>query len=138
MADCEFAISNAEAFMEVLARDLSLLDGENVQCVLASEAQVETLMEQLELAISEADKIEKRLDNYDEILCHVRDTMEKMEKKNSMISIVNQNNLLLLKELENVIVSIDTVQGFNVNFVYSVRLSSIYLESIRNVWKMPT
>lgn len=106
MSDCEFAISNAEAFMEVLARDLSLLDGENVQCVLASEAQVETLMEQLELAITEADKIEQRLDGYDEILCHVRDTMEKMEKKNSMIGIVNKNNVLLLKELENVIVSI--------------------------------
>lgn len=90
--------------MEVLARDLSLLDGENVQCVLASEAQVEALMTHLETAIDEADKIEKRLDSYDEILCHVRDTMEKMERKNSMISIVNGNNVLLLKELENIVV----------------------------------
>lgn len=105
MSDCQFAISNAEAFMEVLARDLSLLDGENVQCVLASEAQVEALMTHLETAIEEADKIEKRLDSYDEILCHVRDTMEKMERKNSMISIVNSNNVLLLKELENIVVS---------------------------------
>lgn len=102
----EFAISNAEAFMEVLARDLSLLDGENVQCVLASEAQVESLMEQLDIAIAEAEKLEKRLDGYDEILCHVRETMEKMEKKNSMISVVNKNNTLLLKELENIVVSI--------------------------------
>lgn len=90
--------------MEVLARDLSLLDGENVQCVLASETQMETLMEQLDLAIAEADKIEQRLDSYDEILCHVRDTMEKMEKKNSMISVMNKNNTLLLAELENVLV----------------------------------
>lgn len=91
--------------MEVLSRDLSLLDGENVQCVIASEEQVETLMEQLEMAINEADRIEKQLDSYDEILSHVRDTMEKMEKKNSMISIVNHNNQLLLNELENLIVS---------------------------------
>lgn len=104
MNDCEFAISNAEAFMEVLARDLSLLDGENVQCVLASETQVEALMEQLETAINEADKIEQRLDSYDEILRHVRDAMEKMEKKNSMISIANRNNLQLLQELENIVV----------------------------------
>lgn len=104
MSNCEFAISNAEAFMEVLARDLSLLDGENVQCVLASESQMEALMEQLDVAIAEADKIEDRLNSYDEILCHVRDTMEKMEKKNSMISVVNRNNTLLLAELENVLV----------------------------------
>lgn len=104
MSNCEFAISNAEAFMEVLARDLSLLDGENVQCVLASETQMEALMEQLDVAIGEADKIEDRLNSYDEILCHVRDTMEKMEKKNSMISVVNKNNTLLMAELDNILV----------------------------------
>nr|CAH7715495.1 unnamed protein product [Callosobruchus chinensis] len=107
MSGCEFAISNAEGFMEVLSRDLSLLDGENVQCVLASEEQVESLMEQLELAINEADKLEDQLDAYDEILCHVRDTMEKMEKKNSMISVVNTNNQKLMQDLENVITKLD-------------------------------
>lgn len=105
MSDCEFAISNAEAFMEVLARDLSLLDGENVQVVLSSEKQVDALMDQLETAIQEADKIEQRLDGYDEILCHVRDTMEKMERKNSMIGVVNNNNIKLLGEIENLVVS---------------------------------
>ncbi|KAJ8912081.1 hypothetical protein NQ315_000587 [Exocentrus adspersus] len=72
MSGCEYAISNAEGFMEVLARDLSLLDGENVQCLLASEEQVETLMEQLELAINEADRLETQLNGYDEILCHTK------------------------------------------------------------------
>lgn len=105
MSDCEFAISNAEAFMEVLARDLSLLDGENVQVVLSSEKQVDALMNQLETAINEADKIEQRLDGYDEILCHVRDTMEKMERKNSMIGVVNNNNIKLFGEIENIVVS---------------------------------
>lgn len=99
MFGCEFAISNAEGFMEILARDLSLLDGENVQCVLASEEQVDSLMQQLELSINEADKLENQLNIYDEILCHVRDTMEKMEKKNSMISVANANNQLLLQDL---------------------------------------
>lgn len=101
MSGCEFAISNAEGFMKILARDLSLLDGENVQCVLASEEQVESLMQQLELSINEADKLEGQLDIYDEILCHVRDTMEKMERKNSVISIANVNNQLLMQDLEN-------------------------------------
>lgn len=106
MTDCEFAISNAEGFMEVLARDLSLLDGENVQCVLASEAQVESLMQQLELAISEAEKIENRLDSYDEILRHIRDTMKNMEKKNMMIEVADRNNSRLLQELEKIVVRV--------------------------------
>lgn len=106
MEGCEFAISNAEGFMEILARDLSLLDGENVQCVLAAEEHVESLMEQLELAINEADRLEKQLDSYDEILCHVRETMETMEKKNSMNSIVNKNNQQLMAELERIVVCI--------------------------------
>lgn len=112
MEGCEFAISNAEGFMEILARDLSLLDGENVQCVLASEDHMESLMEQLELAINEADRLETQLDNYDEILCHVRDTMETMEKKNSMNSIVNQNNQQLMGELENIVVIFATCPTF--------------------------
>lgn len=107
MSGCEFAISNAEGFMEILARDLSLLDGENVQCVLASEEQVESLMQQLELSINEADRLETQLDIYDEILCHVRDSMEKMEKKNSMISVANGNNQLLMQDLENLMNKLD-------------------------------
>lgn len=37
---CDFAISDAERFMEVLAKDLSILDGQNVQIILASEQKV--------------------------------------------------------------------------------------------------
>lgn len=105
MSGCEFAISNAEAFMDIIARDLSLLDGENVQCVLASEPQVENLMELMEAAISEAEKIETRLDEYDKILCNVRDSMEKMETKNKIIEMANKNNHKLLVELEKIVVS---------------------------------
>lgn len=107
MAGCEFAISNAEAFVDIVARDLSLLDGENVQCVLASEAQVEALMELMEAAIKEAEKIESGLDEYDKILGHVRDTMEKMETKNRVIEIANKNNQRLLGELEKIVVRKD-------------------------------
>lgn len=37
---CDFAISDAERFMELLAKDLSILDGQNVQIILASEQKV--------------------------------------------------------------------------------------------------
>ncbi|CAH0552972.1 unnamed protein product [Brassicogethes aeneus] len=107
MSSCNFAVTNAEAFMEKLAKDLSLLDGENIQSILASEEQIESLMEQLEDAINEADNLESRLNSYDEILCHVRETMEKMEKKNQLISVVNKNDQLLLNELESIVTKLN-------------------------------
>lgn len=73
--------------------------------MLASEQQVAQLMVQIEATIAEAEQVEARLDSYDEVLCHVRDTMEKMEEKNLLIEVANRNNQKLLSELEQVIVS---------------------------------
>nr|CAD7442489.1 unnamed protein product [Timema bartmani] len=128
MSQCELGISNAEAFMEILAKDLSVLDGvgqifilsvtqtqehvlflcqANVHSVLASEQQVALLTVQIEAAIGEAEKLESRLDSYDEVLCHIRDTMEKMEEKNLLIEVANANNQKLLVQLQTVISQLD-------------------------------
>lgn len=64
-------------------------------------------MEQIEAAIKEADRVERRLDEYDDILCHIRDTMEKMGEKNAMIEVANNNNIKLLNELEKVVTQLD-------------------------------
>lgn len=63
-------------------------------------------MLQIEKGIEEAEKLEVRLNDYDEILCHIRDTMEKMEEKNTMIEIANKNNLKLKTDLENIVVCV--------------------------------
>uniref|UniRef100_A0A1B6CD43 Exocyst complex component Sec3 PIP2-binding N-terminal domain-containing protein n=1 Tax=Clastoptera arizonana TaxID=38151 RepID=A0A1B6CD43_9HEMI len=107
MSQCDYAVSNAETFMETLARDLSVLDGENVQSVLASEKQVSQLMSQLDIAINEVDRVEAQLNSYDNILCHIRNTMEKMEEKNMLIEIANINNQKLLNELEKVVYQLE-------------------------------
>lgn len=107
ITDCNLAITNAELFMEQLGKNLHDLDGANIQSVLASEQQVDALMEQIETAIVEAEKVEHRLDEYDEILCHIRETMEKMGEKNAMIEIANRNNIKLLSELEKVVIQLD-------------------------------
>uniref|UniRef100_A0A336LUA5 CSON004723 protein n=1 Tax=Culicoides sonorensis TaxID=179676 RepID=A0A336LUA5_CULSO len=112
MKDCNYAISNAELFMEQLSSNLQDLDGANVQSVLASEAQVNKLMEQIETAIEEAEKIENRLTSYDEILCHIRDTMEKMGEKNAMIEIANNNNIKLQDELKMVVTQLDLPHNY--------------------------
>lgn len=103
----DLIITDAEQFMDQLSKNLQDLDGANVQSVLASEKQVNALMEQIETAIAEANRVEARLDAYDEILCHVRDTMEKMGEKNAMIEVANNNNIKLLSELDRLVMQLD-------------------------------
>lgn len=107
MSGCSFAIRDAEQFIEQLVGSLADMDGANVQSVLASEVQVTALMSQIETAIAEAEGIETRLDGYDTILCHIRDTIEKMGEKNAMIGIANANNHKLLDELEALVQQLD-------------------------------
>lgn len=64
------------------------------------------LMEHIDKAIGEADQFEQRLDSYEEILGHVKDTMEKIGGKNAMIKIANSNNIKLKDELGKIIVSL--------------------------------
>lgn len=64
------------------------------------------LIEEIEKAINEASGFEQRLNSYDEILSHVKETMEKMGGKNAMIEIANSNNIKLMNELHKVVVSL--------------------------------
>lgn len=107
MGECNFAIKDAELFIEQLVGNLADMDGANVQSVLASEIQVNALMSQIETAITEAEGIEASLDGYDSILYHIRETMEKMGEKNAMIGIANTNNHKLLDELETLVQQLD-------------------------------
>ena len=107
MEQCDSAVSNAEAFAEQLSRDLSVLDGANIHTMMASEAQVEALMGMIDAAFTEAEKIEERLDSYDEILQHVKDSIEKMADKNTSIEQTNANNSRLLEELDHIIKQLD-------------------------------
>lgn len=40
IGECDYAISNAEKFSEMLSKDLSVLDGENISSIMGSEDQV--------------------------------------------------------------------------------------------------
>ncbi|XP_016986058.1 exocyst complex component 1 [Drosophila rhopaloa] len=106
-SESDFAIKDAEQFIEQLSRELHDLDGANMQSVLASEQKVLKMMEHIDNAISEADKLENRLDSYEDILGHVKETMEKIGGKNAMIEIANNNNIKLMKELNKVISQLD-------------------------------
>ncbi|XP_023247474.1 exocyst complex component 1 isoform X2 [Copidosoma floridanum] len=103
MENCYYAVSNAELFMETLAKDLSVLDGENIQSVLASEPQVTQLMNGITAAISEASVVETQLTAYDEALGRIREAMDRVAQKNQAIHVANRNSRLLLEQLEVVI-----------------------------------
>lgn len=105
--ECDFAIKDAELFIEQLGKKLHDLDGANIQSVLASEKQVFSLVEEIEKAVGEVEKFESRLDSYDDILNHVKESMEKVGNKNAMIEIANNNNTKLLSELNGVISQLD-------------------------------
>ncbi|XP_015592051.1 exocyst complex component 1 [Cephus cinctus] len=107
MSGCDYAVSNAELFMETLSKDLSVLDGENVQSVLASETQVTQLMNGIEEAITEASLVEARLAVYDEALGRIREAMARVGQKNQAIHTANHNARLLLEQLDAVITQLD-------------------------------
>ena len=92
MSGCDTAITAADQFAERLTAELSVLDGDNIHSMMASEEAVDNLMTLLTSAIDEVENLESRLNQYDDLLEHIRDSMEKMEGKTESLETVNENN----------------------------------------------
>ncbi|PIK47821.1 putative exocyst complex component 1 isoform X5 [Apostichopus japonicus] len=107
MNECEYAIGNAEAFVERLANDLSVLDGANIHSIIESQQKVADLMTLLDESLKDINSLEKSLDSYDDKLERVRAHMEVMEQKDSMIQIQRQNHQKLISCLNEVTSSLD-------------------------------
>ncbi|XP_020774431.1 exocyst complex component 1 isoform X2 [Boleophthalmus pectinirostris] len=111
MEMCEYAISNAEAFAEQLSRELQVLDGANIQSIMASEKQVNILMQLLDEALTEVDTIEGKLSSYEEMLQSVKDQMDQISQSNRLIQISNTNNGKLLDEIQFLVNYLDLSKG---------------------------
>ena len=103
IAGCDTAITAADQFAERLTAELSILDGDNIHSMMASEEAVDNLMMLLTSAITEVEHLEGRLNQYDDLLEHIRDSMEKMEGKTESLETVNDNNRKLLLELDTLV-----------------------------------
>uniref|UniRef100_A0A8C1L7M4 Exocyst complex component 1 n=1 Tax=Cyprinus carpio TaxID=7962 RepID=A0A8C1L7M4_CYPCA len=99
MEVCEYAISNAEAFAEKLSRELQVLDGANIQSIMASEKQVNILMQLLDQALAE------------EMLQSVKEQMDQISQSNRLIQISNTNNGKLLDEIQFLVNYMDLSKG---------------------------
>ncbi|XP_070816115.1 exocyst complex component 1 isoform X1 [Chaetodon trifascialis] len=111
MEMCEYAISNAEAFAEQLSRELQVLDGANIQSIMASEKQVNILMQLLDEALGEVDTIEGKLSSYEEMLQSVKEQMDQISQSNRLIQISNTNNSKLLDEIQFLVNYMDLSKG---------------------------
>ena len=72
MSQCDYAVTHADRFVEDLQKQLNLLDGANIQSIMASEESVLKLMDMLAEAVRHVEMLETRLDGYDEILDQAR------------------------------------------------------------------
>lgn len=72
---------------------------------MASEKQVNILMQLLDDALSEVDTIEGKLSSYEEMLQSVKDQMDQISQSNRLIQISNTNNSKLLDEIQFLVVS---------------------------------
>ncbi|XP_009863458.1 PREDICTED: exocyst complex component 1, partial [Apaloderma vittatum] len=111
MEGCEYAISNAERFAERLSRELQVLDGANIQSIMASEKQVNILMNLLDEALKEVDQIELKLSSYEEMLQSVKEQMDQISESNHLIHLSNTNNVKLLSEIEFLVNHMDLAKG---------------------------
>jgi len=123
MSGCDTAISAADEFADRLSKELSVLDGDNIHSMMASEEAVDNLMDLLTNSISQVEVLEQRLNQYDDFLEHIRDSMEKMEGKTESLETVNNNNALLLGELNNVI------NKLQINYDYQIILGEADLSN---------
>ncbi|KAJ8397533.1 hypothetical protein AAFF_G00438090 [Aldrovandia affinis] len=111
MEVCEYAISNAEAFAEKLSRELQVLDGANIQSIMASEKQVNTLMQLLDEALGEVDTIEGKLSSYEEMLQSVKEQMDQISQSNRLIQLSSTNNVRLLDDITFLVNYMDLSKG---------------------------
>ncbi|MEQ2315281.1 Exocyst complex component 1 [Ameca splendens] len=111
MEMCEYAVSNAEAFAEKLFKELQVLDGANIQSIMASEKQVNILMQLLDEALAEVDTIEGKLSSYEEMLQSVKDQMDQISQSNRLIQISNTNNGKLLDDIQFLVNYMDLSKG---------------------------
>ena len=98
------AIQDAAAFMEHLSEELSQLDQGNIHSLMGSELQITQLLEHLDQAVMEIEKMETRLDVYDTLLSNVRDNMGKLGSQYSVILLQNANLKALCREVEQLVV----------------------------------
>ncbi|VDN90912.1 unnamed protein product [Brugia pahangi] len=123
LARANLTIGEADKFAAVLTSQLQLLDGANIQSIMDSEAAVNELIGLVEDALEEVDFLDKELDNFDQLLYHVRDSVELIEEKDSLGCVERKNTRILKDFLSELVTTVDIVSEDHIRALQSANLS---------------
>ncbi|CAF0927129.1 unnamed protein product [Adineta steineri] len=121
MSEYDFAIKDAERFVDMLQQRLTDLDVANVETVMASEKGAVQLMNMLDKAVEEISKIDGRLGLYEKKLSTVADAVKIMSRKDSLIQIETANVQKLTETLENLL----DMQDFSDDYIHLLQNSDL-------------
>lgn len=107
MSECDFATSDTERFISKLKTELYNLETSNIESIMNSEESSITLLNMLDKAVDEIDKIDQRLQIYEDKICAVGDAVKKVGNEDNFIQIQETNQQKLLDELEDMIGQLD-------------------------------
>jgi len=121
MSEYDFAIKDAERFVDMLQQRLTDLDVANVETVMASEKGAVQLMNMLDKAVDEISKIDTRLGLYEKKLSNVADAVKIMSRKDSLIQIETANVKKLTEAMENLL----GIQEFSDDYMHLLQNSDL-------------
>ncbi|XP_061090610.1 exocyst complex component 1-like [Conger conger] len=99
MEESELAMSDAEAFTQVLHVTMANMDQENMQAMMTSELQAEQLLILLDQAVEELGHIEEVLTKHDLLLQSVQKKMENLYRHGALLQHVDHNHRQMCTEL---------------------------------------
>ncbi|XP_051790771.1 exocyst complex component 1-like isoform X2 [Erpetoichthys calabaricus] len=95
MEQCEQAVADSEAFVQMLMTDLQVLDQANLKEIINSEKQVHLIVQLIEEALKESEHLEKQLCAHEELLHTVKEHMDNIHQ----LQIIDRNHQKLYEEV---------------------------------------
>jgi hypothetical protein len=129
MLECEFASSNAENFIEKLQTELVYLDTSNIESIMNSEKNTMKLIDMLDQAVEEIEKIDSRLKDYEDKISAVGDAVRIVGERDNVIQLQQNNQHSLLDLLDSM------MNALEFNNEYKKILNDCDLKSQKNVDK---
>ncbi|TMS36914.1 hypothetical protein L596_003971 [Steinernema carpocapsae] len=123
LAKSELKIGEAEKFARALNEQLTQLDGANIESIMDNEQAVTDLINLIDQGLDEATNLETQLNNFDDILSYVRDSVELIEEKDSLGAVERNNTVKLVNELESFLYAIDLVNEDHIQVLQRPNLS---------------
>lgn len=107
MTECDFASTNADQFVERLQTELLALDTSNIESIINSEENTLKLIDMLDHAVDEIEKLDKRLKEYEDKISAVGDAVRIVGERDNVIQLQQNNQHALLELLDSMMSSLE-------------------------------